>query len=47
VLVPQYPDICPELDKQALEIYRQALPEWKIVGIKSRSVPVLKAADNQ
>jgi agmatine/peptidylarginine deiminase len=61
VLVPQYPDICPELDKQALEIYRQALPEWKIVGINastliekrgslhclSRSVPVLKAADNQ
>jgi agmatine/peptidylarginine deiminase len=33
VLVPQYPDFCPELDQRALEVYRAALPEWKVVGI--------------
>lgn len=33
LLVPQYPSYCPESDRQALEIYRKLLPEWKVVGI--------------
>lgn len=33
VLVPQYPDVAPELDKVALQVFRDALPDWKIVGI--------------
>ncbi len=33
VLVPQYPDSVPELDKVALSVFQQALPQWKIVGI--------------
>ncbi len=33
VLVPQYPDSDPKLDRAALEVYRNALPGWKPVGI--------------
>jgi agmatine/peptidylarginine deiminase len=33
VLVPTYPDYCPELDTRALDFYRQHLPERKIVPI--------------
>ncbi len=33
VLVPQYPDSDPTLDKVALNVFREALPEWKVVGI--------------
>lgn len=33
LLVPQYPDFSPELDRRALEVYRETLPDWKIVGI--------------
>jgi agmatine deiminase len=32
-LVPQYPDTNPDLDKIALIVFREALPDWKIVGI--------------
>ncbi len=35
VLVPQYPDCDPAADKQALEIYQQTLPGWKVIGIDS------------
>jgi agmatine/peptidylarginine deiminase len=38
VLVPQYPDVCPELDREALDVYRQALPEWKVVGINASTL---------
>lgn len=38
LLVPQYPDYCPDLDKQALEIYRKLLPDWEVVGINSSSL---------
>ncbi len=33
VLVPQYPDIDPALDKIALDVYREAMPDWKVIGI--------------
>ncbi len=36
VLVPQYPDIDPAMDKAALDVFRKALPDWKIVGIDLR-----------
>ncbi len=33
LLVPTYPDVCPELDREALEIYTRLLPDWEIVAI--------------
>jgi len=33
VLVPIYPDYCPDLDEEALAIYRRLLPDRKIVGV--------------
>jgi agmatine/peptidylarginine deiminase len=33
LLVPQYPQTCPDLDKVAIETFREAMPDWKIVGI--------------
>ncbi len=33
VLVPQYPDTDPELDKVALRVFQETLPDWKVVGI--------------
>ncbi len=33
VLVPQFPDYCPDLDATALEIYRKLLSSRRIVGI--------------
>lgn len=33
VLVPIYPDYCPELDEQALALYRRLLPDRQIVGV--------------
>jgi agmatine/peptidylarginine deiminase len=33
VLVPQYPETDPELDKVALQVFRDVLPDWKVVGI--------------
>lgn len=38
VLVPQYPDVSPELDRRALETYAAALPDWKIVGIDASTI---------
>lgn len=38
LLVPQYPDYCPELDRRALEIYRELLPDWEIVGINASTL---------
>jgi agmatine/peptidylarginine deiminase len=38
LLVPQYPDVCPELDRRALEIYRELLPDWEVVGIDASSI---------
>ena len=33
LLVPIYPDYCPDLDEAALAIYRRLLPERRVVGI--------------
>lgn len=33
LLVPQYPDFSPDLDQRALDVYRELLPGWKVVGI--------------
>ena len=33
LLVPTFPDYCPELDTQALETYRGLLPGWEVVGL--------------
>jgi agmatine deiminase len=38
VLVPQFPDTCPELDREALEVYRRAFPDRRIVGIDTTSI---------
>lgn len=38
LLVPQYPDYCPELDALALQIYRKLLPDWDVVGIDASSL---------
>ena len=38
VLVPQFPDFSPELDRQVLEILRRAFPERRVVGIDSSKI---------
>ncbi len=38
LLVPQFPDYCPELDAQALEIYRKLRPDWEVVGINTSTL---------
>jgi agmatine/peptidylarginine deiminase len=38
VLVPQYPDRDAKLDKMALDVYRNAMPGWKPVGIDCSKV---------
>lgn len=38
VLVPQYPGHSPDLDRRALEIYRDVLPTWKVVGIDASAL---------
>jgi agmatine deiminase len=38
VIVPQFPDFSPELDQQALAIYRRAFPERRIVGIDASRI---------
>lgn len=38
VLVPQFPDFSPELDREALAIYRRAFPERRVVGIDSSRI---------
>jgi agmatine/peptidylarginine deiminase len=44
LLVPQYPDVSPELDKKALEVYAGLLPDWKIVGIDARTLITKRGA---
>ncbi len=38
VLVPQFPNFSPKLDRQVLEIYRRAFPERRVVGIDSSKI---------
>ena len=38
VLVPQYPDVSPELDRRALATFAEALPDWKVVGVDASTI---------
>lgn len=38
LLVPQYADVDPALNEQALKIYRETMPGWNVVGIECLSV---------
>lgn len=38
LLVPQYPEHSPELDRRALEIYRDVLPDWEIIGVNASTL---------
>lgn len=33
LLVPTWPEVSPEMEKEALDTYRKLLPGWKVVGI--------------
>lgn len=41
VLVPVYPDYCPESDAEALAFYRRLLPERRIVGVDASGLAEL------
>ena len=38
VIVPQFPDFSPELDREVLAIYRRAFPDRRIVGVDSSTI---------
>lgn len=38
LLVPIYPDFSPELDRRALALYAELMPDWEVVGIDSSSL---------
>ncbi|NDC62880.1 MAG: hypothetical protein EBZ59_02595 [Planctomycetia bacterium] len=38
VIVPQFPDVSPELDREALATYRRALPDRRVVGIDASAI---------
>lgn len=38
VIVPQFPDTCPDLDREALEVYRRVFPDRRIVGIDASKI---------
>lgn len=38
VIVPQFPDFSPDLDRQALETYRRAFPDRRVVGIDASDI---------
>lgn len=38
LLVPTYPERCPELDRQAVAFYEELLPGWKVVGVAATSL---------
>jgi agmatine/peptidylarginine deiminase len=44
VLVPQYPDTDPDLDKVALNVFHEALPDWKVEGIDCSKLIVKRGA---
>jgi Porphyromonas-type peptidyl-arginine deiminase len=46
VLVPQYHDPEPDLDRVAVNAYRDALPDWKVVGIDCSKLIVKRGALN-
>jgi agmatine deiminase len=44
VLVPVYPDYCPELDEVALTLYRRLLPDRRIIGIDASELIKMNGA---
>ena len=38
LLVPTYPDVSPDMDRKALEIYSELLPEWRVVPVDASSI---------
>lgn len=44
LLVPTYPDVAPELDAEALALYRRLLPDWKVVGIDASQLAPKRGA---
>lgn len=44
LLVPQYPTVSPELDREAIRTYQELLPTWKIVGIDATSLIKMRGA---
>jgi agmatine/peptidylarginine deiminase len=44
VLVPQYDDVDPEFNRQAVDIYASVLPDWKIVPIQCLSIAKMGGA---
>ena len=44
LLVPQYADVSPDVNRNALEIYRRILPGWKVVGIECLSIAKMGGA---
>lgn len=38
LLVPTYPDVSPELDRRALEIYSELMPDWRVVPVDASSI---------
>ena len=44
LLVPIYPEYCPDLDKTALEFYRRHLPDRQVVGIDASRLITMNGA---
>jgi agmatine/peptidylarginine deiminase len=44
LLVPTYPKVCPDLDRQALDTYRRLLPNWKVVPIDASTIITKRGA---
>ena len=44
MLVPTYPDHCPELDAEALALYRRLLPDRRVVGIDVSDLITMRGA---
>lgn len=38
VIVPQFPDTCPELDRGALDVYRRVFPDRRVVGVDTSKI---------
>jgi len=44
MLVPTYPDRCPELDAKALALYRRLLPDRRVVGVDVSDLITMRGA---
>ena len=38
LLVPTYPDVSPEMDREAVTVYRELLPDWRVVPVDASSI---------